>query len=361
MSSMQLKNRVIIAAAGSGKSTFLIDEALLNFDKKTLLLTYTIENQAQLERAVIGRIGYIPPNIVIKGWFEFLLSDGIRPYQNYVFGPPRIDSLCYISGRSAIGIPKTKRSYYCHREKEIYPDKISELTCLCNEKSQERVVKRLGDIYDAVYIDEVQDLAGYDFDVLEMLFQSKLNILAVGDNRQATYVTNYSPKYKKFKGKNIVALFQEWHKADLCDLAYRTDCFRCIQSLCDFADALYPLMPKSESRNEAITDHDGLFIVKTSDLTSYIDKYDPQILRYSKTTVCNGYQPMNFAVSKGLTFNRVLIIPHGPIKKFLKSGNISHVEGSKEKFYVALTRARQSVAFLYDDATTFDFVKEFKV
>jgi DNA helicase-2/ATP-dependent DNA helicase PcrA len=49
-----------------------------------------------------------------------------------------------------------------------------------------------------------------------------------------------------------------------------------------------------------------------------------------------------------LEFDRVLIIPHGPIKKYLKSGDVNDVKGSLSKFYVAVTRAKHSVAFLYD-------------
>ena len=42
-----------------------------------------------------------------------------------------------------------------------------------------------------------------------------------------------------------------------------------------------------------------------------------------------------------------LIIPNGPITKYLQSGTLSHVEKSKSKLHVAVTRARNSVAFVY--------------
>jgi DNA helicase-2/ATP-dependent DNA helicase PcrA len=52
---------------------------------------------------------------------------------------------------------------------------------------------------------------------------------------------------------------------------------------------------------------------------------------------------------KGLGFERVLIIPYGGIKKWLKSGNQEHVKGSADEVYVGITRAYQSVAFIHDD------------
>ena len=70
---------------------------------------------------------------------------------------------------------------------------------------------------------------------------------------------------------------------------------------------------------------------------------------------------MNFGQAKGLNFERVLILPNGPIKKFLKTGDIKKVEKSRAKFYVALTRARYSVAFLYDDEVNLEGIEDYEV
>ena len=58
---------------------------------------------------------------------------------------------------------------------------------------------------------------------------------------------------------------------------------------------------------------------------------------------------LNFKVSKGMTFERVLIIPTEPIKKFIQSGTfLGSISASS--FYVAVTRAKQSVAIVLDVA-----------
>jgi superfamily I DNA/RNA helicase len=44
----------------------------------------------------------------------------------------------------------------------------------CNEKSGGAVIHRLENIYNYIYIDEVQDLSGYDLDLIELLFRSKI-------------------------------------------------------------------------------------------------------------------------------------------------------------------------------------------
>lgn len=84
------------------------------------------------------------------------------------------------------------------------------------------------------------------------------------------------------------------------------------------------------------------------DVREYVKRFAPQALRYSVATKCDPDEAMNFGESKGLTFERVLIYPHGPARKWLASGDISHIEKSATKMYVAATRARYSVAFVHD-------------
>ena len=54
-----------------------------------------------------------------------------------------------------------------------------------------------------MFVDEMQDLAGYDLALLEKLFGSALPVTAVGDPRQGTYSTNNSAK--KIKSLSGVA------------------------------------------------------------------------------------------------------------------------------------------------------------
>ena len=60
----------------------------------------------------------------------------------------------------------------------------------------------------------------------------------------------------------------------------------------------------------------------------------------------------NFAISKGLTFDRVLIKPTEKIMNFLKYGSIP--EKAKEKLYIAITRARYSVGFIVTNNVDLD-------
>ncbi len=340
---------MVISAAGSRKTTYIVEQALVHQDKKILILTYTIDNLEQIKKYFIERNGLTPSNVCVKSWYTFLLHECARPYQNALYDKKRIETICFVQGKSAKYIRKEDTDHYYFADaNRIYTDKISDFACECDKQSGGLVIKRLEKIYDYIFIDEVQDLAGYDFDFLELLFNSTIAVTVVGDNRQATYVTNYSPKNAQFKGKNIIDLFKLWEQNGLCTIQERNECYRCNQAICDFADALYPDMTKTVSKQSIVTNHEGLLLVRKKDVEAYIETYKPRLLRYmvSKETV--HLNALNFGLSKGQSFDRVLIYPTKPIKDYLMTGDLTKI-GDKSKFYVAVTRARYSVAFIHDE------------
>jgi hypothetical protein len=91
---------------------------------------------------------------------------------------------------------------------------------------------------------------------------------------------------------------------------------------------------------------DGVFKVCEQGLKYYIDTYNPKILRDSRKTDTKNLPALNFGLSKGQTFERVLIFPNGPIKANLKDRDASRLKDkTKAIFYVGLTRAMHSVVF----------------
>ncbi|MCY6957429.1 UvrD-helicase domain-containing protein [Clostridium brassicae] len=359
---MQLNNKVIISAAGSGKTTFIANDSLSKKNEKILILTYTIDNLNEIKKKIIKIHGVIPNNVKIQSWFSFLLSEGVRPYQNYLYEKKRIKTIFFTNKTSTRFVKKENvEKYYFKHGEEIYTDKISLFVKECNEKANGAVINRLELMYDRIYIDEVQDLAGYDFDILKLLFKSRINIRLVGDLRQATYSTNNSCKNKKYKGSNIYDLFIKWKNNNMCTIYHKNECFRSNQIICDLADSLYPEMEKTISKNYKITGHDGVFIINKKDADKYIKKFNPQLLRFDRRSKFNSENILNFGASKGLTFERVLIIPNGPMKKFLKTGDYSNLEASKAKYYVAFTRARYSIGILYDEVCRVQGINRFNV
>ncbi|MCX5886325.1 MAG: UvrD-helicase domain-containing protein [Proteobacteria bacterium] len=351
-------NKLIIASAGSGKTTYLVEEALSHSDRKTAILTYTNNNINEIKKKFCEKNGGISRGVDVATWYTFLLHECARPYQRSVYLKRRVKTIHYPEGRSAKGTPysETERYYFRHGD-EIYADKISRFVIDCEENSNGLVTKRLANIYDEVLIDEFQDLSGYDLDLLEVFLRAGIRMVIVGDPRQCTYTTNNSAKNSQYRCMGILKLAHKWEKDNLCQIENLARSYRCNQIICDYADSLWPGMEKTVSHNNNATKHDGIFVVSTGNVHDYVNSFSPVLLRYDRRAETYGYHALNFGNAKGLEFDRVLIIPHGPIRKYLQSGDVNDVKGSLEKFYVAVTRAKQSVAFLYDGQCGSRYIK----
>lgn len=218
----------------------------------------------------------------------------------------------------------------------------------CEAKSPQAVTARLEQIYTDVFIDEFQDLAGWDFEVIRMLLQSGIRVTLVGDPRQHIYSTNPAQKNKQYLGIGVVDLVDKWAIDELCSIEHMSATHRCNGTICEFSNTLWPGMEAMSPLRIDTTAHDGVFLVAKNLVKEYIERFTPQILRHDRRVNTFGYDALNFGLSKGLQFPRVLIFPTNPIKKFLQSSDLSHVEKSRDKLHVAVTRAWHSVAFVFD-------------
>jgi DNA helicase II / ATP-dependent DNA helicase PcrA len=340
-------NRAIIAAAGSLKTQYVINEALAApASQRVLITTYTRENCDQIIRRLCRANGCVPPNISVLGWFTFLMNQAARPYQSAITG--RIDyarSLNFKGSRFRLTPRAKPLQYYFDSNADFYRDGVAEFAVRADEATGGRVVQRLEALYHKVYIDELQDLAGYDLEFLDLLFTSPIKVIVVGDPRQHTYATNQASKNKRYRGNSIVDWLNQ--RQAICPIELRTESWRCNQEICDWADALYPELPRTASRNLDRTGHDGVFLLAAEHVSEYTKKYHPTILRWDKRADTQGLQAMNIGVSKGSTFDRVLIFPTNPITQYLITKDHTCLK-ARERLYVAVTRARFSVTFVVD-------------
>ena len=348
---MPSPNKIIIASAGSGKTTSIIAEAGNSTEKKCALITYTNNNTAELREKALELFGYVPATMTVSTWYRFLLRHFIRPYQRHLY-EPKVRTFKRVQGRSAKYIRKDDPRYYFMSEGEMYMDKASQFACVVIEESGGLPLQRFTRIYDHLYIDEVQDLAGYDLDLLKHLIDTEVELTLVGDVRQATYRTNPSAKNSKYSGPNIITKFKEWCKSDHTSIEYQAHSYRCVQSICDFADTFYPELPSTVSRNNNATGHDGVFAVRKSDVDHYMKDFSPQPLRLKRNSEVLPGCPLNYGEAKGKGFERVLMFPHKKLLDVLKTGDVKKLGNSDEtraKVYVGITRAYQSVGIVVPD------------
>ncbi len=346
-----MSNKLIVAAAGSGKTNYLVDQALEIIDVKVLITTYTEANEAEIRNKIIEKNKFLPSNITVQTWFSFLLQHGVRPYQGYFFDHD-IRGMNLVNSPSAQYIAESNiTNHYFDKQQRIYSDKISKFLIKCNEASGGKVIDRLSRIYPHIFIDEIQDLAGHDLDFLKMLFNSTINMLLVGDPRQGIYSTSNAARNKKFAKHRILHFFEDSKIGIEKDETSLTINYRSIAAICDLSNKLFPEHVAARSGNAHSTGHDGIFLVRPRDVDVYLTYCEPLQLRNSrdpKKIIENLHPIMNFGESKGLSFDRVLIYPTKPFLEWLKNNTSELASVSRSKLYVAITRARYSVAFVYD-------------
>ena len=242
-------NRIVIACAGSGKTRRLVEESLKRRDRRIAILTYTNNNVREIIKRFDECNSGVPPHVDVRTWFGFLLRECARPYQRAKYDESRIESLSFVNHQSAKGVPEanTKRHYFANGDL-IFSDKIAKFVVECERQSQKKVTTRLRQVYTDIYIDEFQDLAGWDLEVVRMLLESGMRVTLVGDPRQHIYSTNPSSKNKKYLGVGVVEIINKWQNEGLCenDLSLN-DNHRCNQFICDFANRLWPGMNAMQS------------------------------------------------------------------------------------------------------------------
>lgn len=178
-----MAHKLLLASAGAGKSELIARQALDSAagNNKVLLLTYTINNQVELVKHICRFNKFQPPNVVVKGWYSFLLEDMVRPYQRCIV-PERISGIFFNSSnphlKGKFHIPGRKEEmegrynplhFVTKRNNDAHTTFISKLAARVHERTNGKSARRLESIYKAVFIDEVQDLVGWDFEIMRAI------------------------------------------------------------------------------------------------------------------------------------------------------------------------------------------------
>lgn len=360
-------SKLYIAGAGAGKTTKLVKEALeLPKSKKVLITTFTNANVKSIDYKMKKEVSYIPENIEIKTWFSFLLQDGIRPYQGEIF-KKRISGMLM-----QLETVKKRRNYKKNNLNKyicgdrMYSDKIAFMVIELNKKNNGAVFDRIAKIYDYIFIDEVQDMAGYDFEIIRELVAYGIEIIMLGDLRQHTYSTNYENKNKKYRGR-----INKYIKEKCGDLNIEIDTntlnktHRNNIDICEFSNSLFSEREPVVAYRSLKDNTCGVYLIKKEDVDAYLKVFNPMQLRNNKKEKVNeSYNYMNFGESKGTEYDRVLIYPTGSIWRWLKDPNNPKNElkdKTKAGFYVAVTRARDSVCIVRKDNSSIEFLEDYSM
>lgn len=345
-------NKVLVAVAGAGKTHRIANEiAESRCRDRILVLTYTVRNQ--LEDA--SRIALAEENSegqpCVMGWMTFLLNEIVRPYLPLKYPAVELRGL-------GIDPPTFKyledKNRYFNKDGDAYPGTLAKLAVDVAKASKNAPMKRLELLYDAIYIDEAQDLRGNDLEIIASLFKSTINITVVFDPRQSVLATTkHDTKNKPYRGVRAMDFYKKMEEKKLCIVENLNETRRFVPEIAAFSDFVisgHGNFPKTISHVVGKGGHQGVFIISKDKVQGYAKQHNATILRWSKSSGDYPSLPVaNFGECKGMQCDHTVIIATAPIVNFLVKGTPLSEE-SACKFYVAVTRARYSVAIAVDDA-----------
>lgn len=339
-----MDKRIILAVAGSGKTTYLISQ--LTLDKRALILTYTDSNYHHLRHKIIQKFGHIPKNIVVETYFTFLYSFCYKPFLHHIWNARGIN--WDVPPSYTLKLKRTDSRFYIDQHSRLYSNRIAKL--VSNGDTVNDVKKRIEKYFDQLFIDEVQDFGGHDFNLLKEICKVPIRLALVGDFYQHTFDTSRDGQVNS----NLYKDYQRYQKhfSDLgltVDTSILSRSFRCPPSVCNFIKKILNIQIESNKEQDYIVD----FITGKEEVSKIY--YDDNIVKlFLKEHLRYHCYSNNWGKAKGLdNYSDVCIALYPKILKAYIENDFSKIpDSSRNKLYVACTRANQNIYLINE--------KEFK-
>jgi hypothetical protein len=236
---------IILAVAGSGKSSYLIGK--LNLSERFLLLTYTINNEKNLREAIIRKFGFLPNNIELVRYYNFLYHSCYLPFLGY-----KIRANGYqweLPPSWTKNIKRNEAKFYLTSDRRLYHNRVAKLLEYFN--ILEDIKQRLSTYYDYLFIDEVQDFAGHDFNLLLKMLEANINVLLVGDFYQHTFDTSRDGNVNANLHKEYKKYLKLFNKAGVIpNEKLLSKSWRCAPEICEFITSNLDINIQSHHSNK---------------------------------------------------------------------------------------------------------------
>lgn len=335
--------KVILAVAGSGKTTRIVDE--MGAGKRCLVLTFTEENVLNLRKKIAERHGGLPPGVLVMTYFTFLYSFCFRPIVGFKM---KARGLSFSQPPFRDRFKQTQDGYYVDSGGRIYHCRLAKLLLvrgLINE-----VCDRIATFFDMICVDEVQDFAGNDFNFLIELIKVRVDMLLVGDFHQHTYDTSRD----KSVNANLHVEFEPYAKR-FRDAGVEVDTeslsasFRCSPSVCDFITKRLgiPISTVSE-RKAAVVD------VRSQDEADALWRQTDVVKLFIKEHYKYVCSSQNWGASKGEDhYDEICVVLNRTTLEHYERDELAKLApATLNKLYVALSRSRGNVylvSYVYFD------------
>lgn len=327
-----MDKRVMFAVAGSGKTTLLVNR--LSLEKRALIVTYTENNYRHLRDSIIKRFGHVPRNINLLSYFTFLHSFCYRPLLQVRLGTSGVSFR--IPHPRTLKLKRDDMAYYTNKSGSLYYNRLAKLIEV--EGAIPDVMARMERFYDEFYVDEVQDLAGHDFNLLMALAKAKIEMLFVGDFYQHTFDTSRDGNVNSSLHADIGKYEKHFLKAGVTiDKKTLSRSWRCGITVCDFIRAHLQIDMQSQHvyRTEIIPLASQAEANAVYADASVVKLFYQEHYKY-------GCVSNNWGASKGLDhYDDVCVVLGATHWKSYKESLLDTLPPqTKNKLYVAFSRAR---------------------
>jgi DNA helicase-2/ATP-dependent DNA helicase PcrA len=327
---------VIFAVAGSGKTSLVIERLSLN--ERALIITYTQNNYLHLRNKIIQKFGTIPSNITVMTYFSFLHGFCYRPIMQLKLGtrgltfrrPPNRQ------------IPLTDITRFRDPSRRLYHNRLAKL--LQHLDCMPMIQARIERFYDCMYVDEVQDFAGHDFNLLLEVSKAKAGMTFVGDFYQHTFDTSRDGSVNGSLHDDMANYEKRFRDAGVTvDKQTLGSSWRCATSVCDFISANLQIGMGSHAK-------------RTSSIITVLEQAQANALHADAAVVKlflkehgkYGCYSQNWGASKGMDhFDDVCVVLGADAWKRYQSSTLHESKPqTRNRLYVACSRARGNLYFV---------------
>lgn len=336
-----MDKKVIFAVAGSGKTTYIVNN--LSLSKRSLIVTYTNGNLENMRKKISDKFGgKWPKNITLMSYFSFIYSFCYKPFlsdkykTNGIFYKPNLNR--YI-GKDDLKFFITETGYFYSNRLAFF---LQEKTIMNDIKG--RIIK----YFDEFIIDEVQDISGRDFNFLENLMNTDIDMLFVGDFHQHTFDTSRDGNVNNSLFNDKARYEQKFSdRGFIIDNSTLTNSWRCSRTVCNYITE--NLLISISSNRDDTDDTIISYIEQPEKKDEILANMAITKLHYQNgSTFGDGHK--NWGESKGEDHHQnVCILLNKKTANLYKKNELSTMAtSSRNKLYVALTRARGNV-YLCDE------------
>lgn len=336
-----MDKKVILAVAGSGKTTYVVNS--LSENKRFLIITYTNRNHANLRKKIIKKFdGKWPESITLIKYFSFLYRFCYKPF---LADKCKAKGLLFEPNPNKF-VRQVSAEYFMTNSRYLYSNRLS--LFLDANGIMDEVKRRLEKYFDVFIIDEVQDISGRDFTFLENIMLANLNMLFVGDFYQHTYDTSRDGNTNKNLFNQRVPYENRFRsKGFVIDNSTLINSWRCSQNVCDYVSKNLGI---SISSNRTATDNTTIEFITNSKLINTIFKDDNVIKLHYQNSAKIGLTHRNWGDTKGEDcYNDICVMLNKTTAGKRRANKLYELAPStRNKLYVAITRARGNV-YLIDE------------